>query len=217
MSWERPPCAFGGSSESRPNPWPGSISLWKKRPAHPWKRSRRALRESSSSWLPTLRERSKLYQQAVELDPNLALMHGRMGAAYLFLVTLSCRRLRTRGAYQLRDRLTEKDRLNTEIAYYGRVTGDWEKNILPCFVFLEIFFLGMCSPCQPQGCICVSRPAQERAADEAAETARLQPSSYYFGSAIQSIRFASRFNEAKSWLAKAEPLKLDIHLSGGKD
>src|ERR1700735_4070109 len=30
----------------------------------------------------------KLYQQAVELDPNLALMHGRMGAAYLFLGNL---------------------------------------------------------------------------------------------------------------------------------
>src|SRR6202521_6372509 len=27
----------------------------------------------------------KLYQQAVELDPNLAIMHGRMGAASLFL------------------------------------------------------------------------------------------------------------------------------------
>jgi hypothetical protein len=52
----------------------------------------------------------------------------------------------------------------------------------------------------------------DRAADEAAEVARLRPSSYYFGSAIQSIRFASRFNEAKSWLAKADALKLDNSL-----
>jgi tetratricopeptide (TPR) repeat protein len=51
-----------------------------------------------------------------------------------------------------------------------------------------------------------------RAADEAAEVARLRPSSYYFGSAIQSIRFASRFNEAKSWLAKADHLKFDNSL-----
>jgi len=49
----------------------------------------------------------------------------------------------------------------------------------------------------------------DRAADEADEIARLRPSSYYFGSAIQSIRFASRFSEAKSWLAKADALKLD--------
>ncbi len=48
-----------------------------------------------------------------------------------------------------------------------------------------------------------------RAADEAAEIARLHPSPYYFGSAIQSTRFASRFNEAKSWLAKADDLRFD--------
>jgi hypothetical protein len=52
----------------------------------------------------------------------------------------------------------------------------------------------------------------DRAADEAAEVARLRPSSYYFGSAIQSIRYASRFNEAKSWLAKADALKFDTLL-----
>jgi tetratricopeptide (TPR) repeat protein len=40
----------------------------------------------------------------------------------------------------------------------------------------------------------------------------LRPSAYYFGSAIQSIRFASRFNEAKSWLAKADVLKFDNSL-----
>jgi tetratricopeptide (TPR) repeat protein len=52
----------------------------------------------------------------------------------------------------------------------------------------------------------------DHAADEAAETARLRPSPYYFGSAIQSIRFASRFGEAKSWLATADTLKLDNSL-----
>ena len=37
----------------------------------------------------------------------------------------------------------------------------------------------------------------------------MRQSAYYLGSAIQSIRFASRFNEAKSWLAKADALKFD--------
>ena len=66
----------------------------------------------------------KLYRQAVELDPNLALIHGRMGAAYLFLGNTDLSAASYTRAYQLRDRLTEKDRLNTEITYYGRVTGD---------------------------------------------------------------------------------------------
>ena len=153
----------------------------------------------------------KLYQQAVELDPNLALMHGRMGAAYLFLGNTELSAASYTRAYQLRDRLTEKDGLNTEIAYYGRVTGDWEKEYSSVLRLLEIFPRDVLAHANLRAAfVYLGQP--DRAADEAAETARLQPSPYYFGSAIQSIRFASRFNEAKSWLAKADALKLDNSL-----
>src|ERR1700733_13938287 len=153
----------------------------------------------------------KLYQQAVELDPNLALMHGRMGAAYLFLGHTELSAASYTRAYQLRDRLTEKDRLNTEIAYYGRVTGDWEKEYSSVLRFLEIFPRDVLAHANLRAAfVYLGQP--DRAADEAVETARLQPSSYYLGSAIQSIRFASRFNEAKAWLAKADALKLDSSL-----
>jgi tetratricopeptide (TPR) repeat protein len=153
----------------------------------------------------------KLYQQAVELDPNLALMHGRMGAAYLFLGNTELSAASYTRAYQLRDRLTEKDGLNAEIAYYGRVTGDWEKEYSSVLRFLEIFPRDVLAHANLRAAfVYLGQP--DRAADEAVETARLQPSSYYFGSAIQSIRFASRFNEAKSWLAKADALKLDSSL-----
>jgi DNA-binding winged helix-turn-helix (wHTH) protein len=153
----------------------------------------------------------KLYQRAVELDPNLAMAFERMGAAYLFLGNTELSAASYTRAYQLRDRLTEKDRLNTEIVYYGRVTGDWEKEYSSVIRFLEIFPRDVLAHANLRAAfVYLGQP--DRAADEAAETARLQPSSYYFGSAIQSIRFASRFNEAKSWLAKADALKLDSSL-----
>jgi serine/threonine protein kinase/tetratricopeptide (TPR) repeat protein len=133
----------------------------------------------------------KLYQQAVELDPNLALVHGRMGAAFLFLGNTELSAASYTRAYQLRDRLTEKDRLNTEIAYYGRVTGDWEKEYSSVLRFLEIFPRDVLAHANLRAAfVYLGQP--DRAADEGVETARLQPSSYYFGSAIQSIRFASR-------------------------
>jgi eukaryotic-like serine/threonine-protein kinase len=153
----------------------------------------------------------KLYQQAVELDPNLALIHARMGAAYLFLGNTESSAASYTRAYQLRDRLTEKDRFNTEVAYYGRVTGDWEKEYSSVLRFLEIFPRDVFAHANLRAAfVYLGQP--DRAADEAVETARLQPSSYYFGSAIQSIRLASRFNEAKSWLAKADALNLDSSL-----
>jgi tetratricopeptide (TPR) repeat protein len=153
----------------------------------------------------------KLFQRAVELDPNLALTHGRMGAAYLFLGNTELSAASYTRAYQLRDRLTERDRLNIEIDYYGRVTGDWEKEYSSALRFLEIFPRDVLGHANLRAAfVYLGQP--DRAADEAAEVARLRPSAYYFGAAIQSIRFASRFSEAKSWLAKADALKLDNSL-----
>ncbi|HVI09480.1 MAG TPA: winged helix-turn-helix domain-containing protein [Candidatus Binatia bacterium] len=153
----------------------------------------------------------KLYRQAAELDPNFALIHGRMGASYLFLGKPELSAESYAHAYQLRDRMTEKDRLSIEIAYYGRVTGDWEKGYSSVVRLLEIFPRDARAHADLRAAfLYLGQP--DRAADEAAETVRLQPSAYYFGSALQSIRFASRFNEAKSWLANADALKLDNSL-----
>jgi eukaryotic-like serine/threonine-protein kinase len=91
------------------------------------------------------------------------------------------------------------------------VTGDWEKEYSSVLRFLEIFPRDVLAHANLRAAfVYLGQP--DRAADEAVETARLQPSPYYFGSAIQSIRFASRFNEAKSWLANADALKLDDSL-----
>ena len=153
----------------------------------------------------------KLFQRAVELDPNLAVAYARLGAAYLFLGNTELSEAAYTRAYQLRDRLTEKDRLRFEITYYSNVIGDWEKQYSSALRFLEIFPRDVFAHASlRESFVHLGQP--DRAADEAAEVARLRPSSYYFGSAIQSIRFASRFNEAKSWLAKADGLKLDNSL-----
>jgi len=153
----------------------------------------------------------RLYQRAVELDPNLAVAYGRMGAAYLFLGNTELSEASYTRAYELRDRLTEKDRFGAEITYYSNVKGDWEKEYSSVLHFLEIFPRDVFAHANlREAFVHLGQP--DRAADEAAEVARLRPSSYYFGSAIQSIRYASRFNEAKSWLAKADALKLDSSL-----
>jgi DNA-binding winged helix-turn-helix (wHTH) protein/mono/diheme cytochrome c family protein/thioredoxin-like negative regulator of GroEL len=153
----------------------------------------------------------KLFQRAIELDPNFAVAYGRLGATYLFLGNTELSEASYTRAYQLRDRLTEKGRLGAEINYYSTVIGDWEKEYSSALRFLEIFPRDAFGHVNlREAFVHLGQP--DRAADEAAEVARLRPSAYYFGSAIQSIRFASRFNEAKSWLAKADALKFDSSL-----
>ena len=153
----------------------------------------------------------KLDQQAVELDPNFARAYERMGAAYLFLGDTDSSAASYTRAYQLRDQLTEKDRLDVEIEYYGWVTGDWEKEYSSVLRLLGIFPRDVLAHANLRAAF-VHLGQPDRAADEAVEIARLSPGSYYFGAAIQSIRFASKFNEAKSWLDKAEALKFDNSL-----
>src|SRR5277367_2781463 len=150
----------------------------------------------------------KFFQRAVELDPNFAVAYGRIGAAYLFLGNVELSEASYTRAYQLRDRLTEKDRLHFEITYYSNVIGDWEKEYSSVLRLLEIFPRDVFAHANlREAFVHLGQPG--RAADEAAEVARMRPSSYYFGSAIQSIRYASRFNDAKSWLANADALKFD--------
>jgi hypothetical protein len=75
---------------------------------------------------------------AVELDPNLALTYEGVGAADHSLQNTESSEASFTRAYQLRDGLTEKDRLNTEILYYG-VIGDWEKDSSSLLPFLQLF------------------------------------------------------------------------------
>ena len=153
----------------------------------------------------------KLYQRALELDPNFAVASGRLGAAYLFLGNIELSAASYTRAYQLRGSMAEKNRLSSEIDYYGRVTGDWEKEYSSVLQLLGLFPRDVLAHTNLRAAyVYLGQPA--RAADEAAEIARLRPNPYYFGSAIQSIRFASRFNEAKSWLAQADALKFDNSL-----
>jgi len=131
-----------------------------------------------------------------------------MGAAYLFQNRIDLGEASYKHAYQLRDRLTEKCRLDAEINYYSYTVGDSEKVYSSALRFLEIFPRDVPAHANfRMALLFLGQP--DRAADEAAEIARLQPGAYRFGSATQSIRFASRFSEAKSWLAKSDPLRFD--------
>jgi tetratricopeptide (TPR) repeat protein len=88
------------------------------------------------------------------------------------------------------------------------VTGDWEKEYSSVLRFLQLFPRDVYAH-QNLASAFLHLGQPGHAADEATETARLQPSSYYFGTAIESCRVASRFIEAKSWLDKADALKFD--------
>jgi serine/threonine protein kinase/Tfp pilus assembly protein PilF len=64
------------------------------------------------------------YTHAIELDPNFAMAHAALGVCYwnLFEPGLAYKSLRK--AYELRDRVSERERLNISAAFHSHGTGD---------------------------------------------------------------------------------------------
>jgi eukaryotic-like serine/threonine-protein kinase len=149
-----------------------------------------------------------LYQRGIELDPDLALTYEGIGAANQALGRFDLMAAPWTRAYQLRDRMTEKNRLNAEYLYYNSVTGELDKAYSVLVRALELFprdvFFHNNLAFTLRG---LGQP--KYAADLEDETARLQPSPLYFSSAVFANISASRFKEAASWLAQAEALKFD--------
>ncbi len=80
-----------------------------------------------------------LFQRAVELDPDLALAYEGIGAANATLGHYDLMAASWTRAYQLRDRMTEKNRLNVENLYYNSVTGELDKSYAVLLRALELF------------------------------------------------------------------------------
>jgi tetratricopeptide (TPR) repeat protein len=68
-----------------------------------------------------------LFLRQVELDPNLGGAYEGIGAANGALHHYDRMAASFTRAYQLRDRMTEKNRLNIELLYYSHVTGNLTK------------------------------------------------------------------------------------------
>jgi eukaryotic-like serine/threonine-protein kinase len=66
-------------------------------------------------------------QRAIRFDPSFAMAYGLLGTCYDNLGETSLAEENTRKAYELRPRVSERERFEIESDYYGVVTGELEK------------------------------------------------------------------------------------------
>jgi tetratricopeptide (TPR) repeat protein len=69
------------------------------------------------------------YHRAVELDPNFAWVYARMGTLYTNAGETELGKEQIRKAYELRDRVSEREKLYITEHYYDAVTGELDKVI----------------------------------------------------------------------------------------
>ncbi len=90
-----------------------------------------ALQAFSSGWRSLVGGDSAaavpLFERAIKLDPNFAMAYRQLGVCYINLGESSLAIESTRKAFELRGRVSERERLAIEANYYFVTTGDTEK------------------------------------------------------------------------------------------
>jgi tetratricopeptide (TPR) repeat protein len=116
------------------------------------------------------------YKRAVELDPNFAYVYARMGTIYSNAGELEPAIEATRKAYDLRDRVSEREKFYISGHYYQTVTGELEKEIES----LQLYARTYPNDSVPSNNLSVTYQQVgdfEKAAEAARESLRIDPNS----------------------------------------
>ena len=157
-----------------------------------------------------------LYERALELDPNFADAYAALGAAQGNLEQVNLARVSLRKAFDLRDRVSERERFHIAGLYYNRGSGETERAKVTYRQWAQSYPRDGV-PHHNLGAILMEFGAWEESATESREAVRLMPDSSgsYTNLAIDALAMNrpemadSVLNEARaknangSWLALA--------------
>ena len=148
-----------------------------------------------------------LFQRAVDLDPNFAM-------AYLWLSFTGQREVgwateNAHKAYDLREKVSERERFWIEGSYYTDVTGELEKSA-QTFELWQQTYPRDDLPYLRLGVISASLGNWEKALEERREALRLEPNNVYNYVALGvTYRSLDRLDEAEAVYKQAEERKLE--------
>lgn len=150
-----------------------------------------------------------LYQKAIHHDPNFAAAYAWLASAYGNLGEAAQAAQNTLKAYELRERVSEIERLNIESGYHLYVSGDFQKLRQASELWAQIYPRDW-NPQNILGMIFDALGQNDKALAAYREALRLDPaSSVNFTNLVLSCLFSNRLEEAKAWAEEAEAKKLD--------
>jgi len=151
----------------------------------------------------------RFLQQAVRLDTNFAMAHALLGMSYRNLGESSLATQSTQRAYELRERVSEREKLTIESFYYQIVTGDMEKARQSHELWAQSYPRDFVPPTNLCG-IDIILGQYDKALAEAREALRLEPAS---GNNYEDLAFSyfflNRMEEAQATIGEAHAKNLD--------
>jgi serine/threonine protein kinase/tetratricopeptide (TPR) repeat protein len=149
------------------------------------------------------------FKRAVELDPNFARAYASLGTAYITASQFQLGIENYKKAYELRDRVSDRERYYIEGQYYGMVTGEMEKSIQTYTQWAQTYPADDI-PLNNLGYIYSLIGQLEKSLAETQEGLRMTPNSVIgYGNVMGSYLALNRLDEAKAAFDQAMVLKLD--------
>ena len=149
------------------------------------------------------------FKRAVQLDPNFARAYASLGTAYLSVSQFEQAVANYTKAYELRDRVSERERYYIEGQYYSVVTGEMEKSIQVYTQWQQAYPADDVAPNNlgfDYGII----GQLDKALAGTVESVRLTPTSVIgYGNLVGGYLTLNRPDEAKAAFDRAISLKLD--------
>jgi DNA-binding winged helix-turn-helix (wHTH) protein/tetratricopeptide (TPR) repeat protein len=143
------------------------------------------------------------YRMAIELDPNFAIAYARLGAIYRNLSQQELSRQHMQKAFDLREHVSEKEKLYIAAHYYTDVTQEVDKAIAAYELWTQTYpydwipYNNLADVASRSGLI-------EKAIPSAEQALRLNSTSWFaYGTLANAYLKASRFAEAKAICERA--------------
>ena len=150
-----------------------------------------------------------LYMQAVGLDPKFAMAYARLGLIYSRLGETVLAIKNTKRAYELREGVSEQERLYIESHYYGIVTGDLDRAAQTYQLWQEEYPRDTV-PYTNLGGIYLWLGQLDKALPESQEALRLNPDSVtQYANLAKAYTALNRFVEAGQILEQARSRHLE--------
>jgi eukaryotic-like serine/threonine-protein kinase len=152
------------------------------------------------------------FQRAIELDPNFAMAYAALGTTYANIGEDTKAAANATKAFELRDRVSEREKFYISSNYYALVTGELEKAIQAYKLWAETY------PREPAAVgnlahLSFQVGRYEEALSAAQAVFRLEPDGLGYNTLMAGYMFLNRFDQAKATAAEAESHHLDSPLS----
>jgi serine/threonine protein kinase/tetratricopeptide (TPR) repeat protein len=147
-------------------------------------------------------------QQAIKLDPNFAMAYAALATSYGNLGEAGLAAENAKKAYELRDRVSEREKFYIDSHYHAYATGDLEKARQVYELWAQSYPRDEV-PSINSGAIYGNLGEFEEALAEGQEAFRLNPSGLNYSNLVTLFTSLNRFEEARSLAGEAQAKKLD--------